>query len=85
MDQTSFMTLPRSIRLIVLLLSLLVLSQVSRAQEAPLNGFDDYVNKALRDWQVPGVAIAVVKNDQIVFAKGYGVASVQAADTTHLG
>ncbi len=67
------MTLQRSIRLIALLLFVLVLPQFVPAQEAPLNGFDDYVNKALRDWEVPGVAIAVVKNDQIVFAKGYGV------------
>ncbi len=58
MNQISSMTLPRSIRLIALLLFVLVLSQFAHAQEAPLNGFDDYVNKALRDWEVPGVAIA---------------------------
>jgi len=44
-----------------------------RGQEAPLNGFDDYVNKALREWEVPGVAIAIVKDDRIILAKGYGV------------
>ena len=60
-------------RLIPLLLFALVVSQVARAQEAPLGGFDDYVNKALRDWEVPGVAIAVDKDDRIVLAKGYGV------------
>ena len=43
------------------------------AQEAPLNEFDDYVNKALREWEVPGLAIAIVKDDRIVLAKGYGV------------
>jgi CubicO group peptidase (beta-lactamase class C family) len=67
------MTLPRSIRLIAVLLFVLVVFPTTRSQEAPLTGFDDYVNKALRDWQVPGLAIAIVKNDQVVFAKGYGV------------
>jgi CubicO group peptidase (beta-lactamase class C family) len=43
------------------------------AQEAPLQGFDDYVNKAINDWEVPGVAIAIVKNDSVLYAKGYGV------------
>lgn len=43
------------------------------AQPAPLAGFDDYVNKAIKEWEVPGVAIAVVKDDKIVYAKGYGV------------
>jgi hypothetical protein len=47
--------------------------QVARAQEAPGQEFDDYVNKALKQWEVPGVAIAIVKNDQIVFARGYGL------------
>jgi CubicO group peptidase (beta-lactamase class C family) len=46
---------------------------LARAQEAPLQGFDDYVNKAIKDWEVPGVAIAVVKNDAVLYAKGYGV------------
>jgi len=58
-----------------MIIALLVLSHATPApgQESTLNGFDDYVNKALKDWDVPGVAIAIVKNDQIVFAKGYGV------------
>ena len=53
---------------------MLFISSISAfAQNAPLQGFDDYVNKALKDWEVPGVAIAVVKDDKVVFAKGYGV------------
>ena len=62
----------RNSRLITLLLFVLVAFLTAYAQEAPLNGFDDYVNKALREWEVPAVAIAIVKDDRIV-AKGYGV------------
>ncbi|MGH9753244.1 MAG: serine hydrolase [Blastocatellia bacterium] len=43
------------------------------AQEAPLQGFEEYVNKALKDWEVPGVGVAIVKGDKVVLAKGYGV------------
>ena len=46
------------------------------AQEASLQGFDEYVNKALKDWEVPGVGIAIVKNDKIVLSKGYGVRKI---------
>ena len=60
-------------RLIYVLLLALVGAQVARAQEAPLVGFDDYVNKALKDWEVPGMAIAIVKDDKLLLAKGYGV------------
>lgn len=36
-------------------------------------GFDRYVAQAARDWKVPGLAIAVVSGDSLVFARGYGV------------
>lgn len=62
-----------AIRIVAVLISILVAAQYGRAQEAPSKDFDDYVNKALKDWNVPGLAIAIVKNDQIVFTKGYGV------------
>jgi CubicO group peptidase (beta-lactamase class C family) len=38
-----------------------------------LRAFDAYVEQAVRDWRVPGLAIAVVKDDSVVLAKGYGV------------
>lgn len=47
-----------------------------QAQNAPFPGFDDYVNKAIKDWDVPGMAIAIVKDDKVVFAKGYGLREV---------
>jgi CubicO group peptidase (beta-lactamase class C family) len=59
-----------------LLLFTLLSGQFIYAQEPALQGFDDYVNKALKDWQVPGVAIAIIKNDKIILAKGYGVKKV---------
>src|SRR5688500_7394396 len=59
--------------IIGLFLLLFISSIFAVAQPAPLQGFDDYVNKSIKDWEVPGVAIAVVKDDKIVFAKGYGV------------
>src|SRR5262245_1324955 len=35
--------------------------------------FDKYVAKAAAEWRIPALAIAVVKDDSVVFAKGYGV------------
>jgi CubicO group peptidase (beta-lactamase class C family) len=45
----------------------------ARAEDNPLKGLDEYITKSLRDWQVPGLAIVVVKDDKVVLAKGYGV------------
>jgi CubicO group peptidase (beta-lactamase class C family) len=59
-------------RLSMLVLFIFVTVQAVVAQ-APGPEFDDYVNKALKDWGVPGVAIAIIKDDRVVLAKGFGV------------
>ena len=46
------------------------------ALEAPLQGLDEYIQKVMRDWEVPGLAIAVVKDDKIVLAKGFGTQEI---------
>lgn len=60
-------------RLSIIALLLLLIAQTIAAQQAPGADFDEYVNKAIKDWGVPGVAIAIVKDDRIVYAKGFGV------------
>ena len=45
----------------------------ARLAADPLRDLDAYTAKAVADWKVPGLAIAVVKDGRIVFAKGYGV------------
>jgi CubicO group peptidase (beta-lactamase class C family) len=40
---------------------------------APLEGLDAYIEKARADWGVPGTAVVIVKDDRIVYAKGFGV------------
>jgi CubicO group peptidase (beta-lactamase class C family) len=37
------------------------------------NDLDAYVRRGVEEWRIPGLAIAVVKDDSVVFAKGYGV------------
>lgn len=34
---------------------------------------DSLVRDALKQWQVPGLAIAIVRNDEVVYLKGFGV------------
>jgi len=42
--------------------------------------FDRYVAQAARDWKVPGLAVAVVKDDSVVLARGYGVLDLARPD-----
>lgn len=44
----------------------------AEAYGAILAGLDPFVDRALADWQVPGLALAVVADGAVVLAKGYG-------------
>ena len=48
----------------------------TRQTTDPLRDLDAYTAKAVGDWKVPGLAIAVVKDGRIVFARGYGVREI---------
>jgi CubicO group peptidase (beta-lactamase class C family) len=48
-------------------------ASAARAAADPIATLDAYTANAVRDWQVPGLAIAVVKDGRLVFAGGYGV------------
>jgi CubicO group peptidase (beta-lactamase class C family) len=66
----------RSSRFVSLFLFLLFVSVTAPAQgdlDAKLNEIDEYALKARQDWNVPGFAMAIVKDNKVVFAKGYGV------------
>ncbi|HYG03217.1 MAG TPA: serine hydrolase [Chryseosolibacter sp.] len=58
-------------KLFSLFLVLIFLSPV--AAQVDLNKLDAYYAKALKDWNVPGMSIGIVKDGKLIFAKGYGV------------
>jgi CubicO group peptidase (beta-lactamase class C family) len=59
-------------------LAAVLCAHVLLAQPKPdLNGLDAFVEKALKDWKVPGVSVAVVRNDEVILSKGYGLRNIQ--------
>lgn len=46
------------------------------AQEA-LEGWDSFVEESLERWDVPGIAMAVVADGEVVLSKGYGLRDVE--------
>ena len=41
---------------------------------------DDYVKQVMKTWQLPGVAVAVSVDNNVVFKKAYGVKELRPAD-----
>ncbi|MBV9880411.1 MAG: serine hydrolase, partial [Gemmatirosa sp.] len=38
----------------------------------PFRGLDAYVESAMQAWKVPGLGLAIVRNDSVIYAHGYG-------------
>ncbi len=47
-------------------------AQDAASQLKELADFDAFVAAAMKDWKVPGVAVAIVKDGKVVLSKGYG-------------
>ncbi|HEV8368096.1 MAG TPA: serine hydrolase domain-containing protein [Pyrinomonadaceae bacterium] len=47
------------------------------AQNGTTSKIDDYVQTEMKKQRIPGISLAIVKNGQIVIAKGYGLANVE--------
>lgn len=52
----------------------------AQSLDQKLAEIDSYAQKVLTDWNAPGFAIAIVKDDKVVFAKGYGVRELGKPD-----
>ena len=39
----------------------------------PYPGLDTYIANAVQQWNIPGAAVAIVRNDSVIYAKGFGV------------
>jgi len=62
----------------LLVLPVMVFAQgQSGTATADLGDFDAYVVRVMKDWKVPGAAIAIVKDGKIILSKGYGLRDVK--------
>jgi CubicO group peptidase (beta-lactamase class C family) len=47
----------------------------------PLAGLEAYIEKVRTEWKIPGLAVGVVKDDSLIFAKGFGLREVGKPDS----
>lgn len=58
---------------VIMTLLLLIVATTIRAGESPKSdGLYKYIEQARMDWEIPGLAVAVVKDDSVVFVNGFG-------------
>ena len=71
-----------AILILVLILLLTPSSVHSVAARTDFNAVDAYVEGFMRENRVPGIALAIVEGDQIVYARGYGAADPSGRPVT---
>lgn len=72
-------------RFSVLLIAFIIASSFSFAQKKAGTKqtaviFDSYIEAALQTWKTPGLSVAVVKDGNVVFKKGFGVKELGKSD-----
>lgn len=69
------------------LVLLLQLSIVAAAQDSipsfVKDSLDIYTNLALKEWQIPGAAVCIVKNGKVVLMKGFGTKELNSSDAVN--
>ena len=63
-----------------LLTTLSLFSQDSKTPPFVRDSLDQYVERALKDWQIPGMSVCIIKDGAVVVMKGYGVKELGSTD-----
>ncbi|HUX07289.1 MAG TPA: serine hydrolase [Acidobacteriota bacterium] len=61
-----------TLSVILVLFSVTCVAAQEKPQAEPFEGFSAFVEQMMKEWEVPGVALAVVKDGKIVFTHCYG-------------
>ena len=52
----------------------------TQAQNFVTDSLDNYVRQGMKDWNLPGLAIAIIKDGKVVAMKGYGVRDIKTKE-----
>lgn len=66
--------------ILVVLITSVLFGYSQKSLKKKLKELDEYYEQAYQDWNVPGIAVAIVKDGEIVFAKGYGIRNLDTME-----
>ncbi len=63
---------------LIFLLCVFALSSVAlKAQSVDFKKLDKYITEAQSNWEIPGLAVAIVKDNKVIFSKAYGLRNIE--------
>ncbi len=67
-------------KFVVILLCFFSISISAQAQSSLPPGLDQYIEKVIKTFEVPGLSVSIVKDGKVLLAKGYGVKKMNTGD-----
>ena len=64
----------------IIVLALGMLASSTYSQDVDLQALDRYIDQAVEDFQLPGLAISVIKDGSVVLSRGYGYKNVETKE-----
>lgn len=65
---------------LVFLLTFIIKLSVAQTPSFITDSLDKYIERGMQQWQIPGLAIAIVKDGKVLLQKGYGVRDMNKKD-----
>src|SRR5690606_20194028 len=57
-----------------------LVSTIAFSQSQLPDNFDEWIENGRKDWQIPGLAVGIVKDGKVVYAKGFGEQQLGSKD-----
>lgn len=78
----NIIAIPCMMKFFISLITFISFFQCLNAQSAEpafiRDSIDSYIQKGLEDWNLPGLAVVIVKDGKVVLMKGYGVRNIES-------
>ena len=55
------------------ILSIVGTGSLAAQNREPFPGLEAYITKAVQTWKIPGLSVAIVRNDSVLYTRGFGV------------
>lgn len=66
--------------LTVFILTIIVFSQLHAQVPDEIENLDDFIERGMQDWDIPGMAVGIVHDREVIHAQGYGVKKLEEDD-----
>ncbi len=62
---------------LILFLCIGILANPLLTDVPELDGYDSFIDQVIEDWNAPGIAVAIVKDGELIFGKGFGYRNIE--------